>query len=101
MGEGLQADLGAGFVMQRIPLFSELSFAHGACALLVPAPQEKSWGQLFGARSQERGREESRALESVQRAQILAYQMHGFKLSAHLASSFQESWEDEWEHEWS
>ena len=44
MGEGLQADLGAGFVMERFTLFSELSFAHGACALLVPAPQEKSWG---------------------------------------------------------
>lgn len=44
--------------------------------------------------------QESRALESVQRTQILAHQMHGFKLSAHLAS-FQESWEDEREHEWS
>lgn len=67
-GRGLQADLGAGFMMERFPLFSELSFAHGACALLVPAPQERSWGRLFRARSQERV-ERSRALESVQTAQ--------------------------------
>ena len=55
VGNGLQADLGAGFVMERFPLFSELSFAHGACALLVPGPQKRSWGRLFGARSGEQG----------------------------------------------
>ena len=43
-GEGVPADLGAGFVMETLFLFPVLSFGYEAHALLVPGPQEGSWG---------------------------------------------------------